>query len=319
MKGNSNNPHDHHHHHEEEEDDAAAYMTTEAGLVRAVIRSSISVYRSILFGSFPRRVPLKAVAKVTDSASQAWDAYAVLKDTHKEVATSETQQNKRHSRAGDAGAAVWRKAQILGQTLRGAAPQLLKSGFLGTAVFELYDTTKDRLDAALGIGEETDEAAGPMRSHLWLPVTAVVGGSLAGSAHGVLYVGWEHGRRLFFNSGHVVSNVWGGTAAAHALAHATLFGSFEVFKEGLLHATGARHEEPLGVAVVGLAGGLAGLCEETVSSLTPSWETERVSGLRTAIKRHGLPSFRALAPSFLPASLGFLAWEYGRKAGVGDD
>ena len=105
--------------------------------------------------------------------------------------------------------------------------------------------------------------------------------------------------------------------AAHALAHSSLFGSFEIFKEGFMHLTGARHEEPLGVAVVGLAGGLAGLCEEAVSHLTPHWEIEGVSSLKESIKRHGLPQVRVISSAALPTAVGFLAYEYGKSAVLG--
>lgn len=297
----------------EEDDDDDEGALTEAGLVRAAIRSSISIYRSVLFGSFPRRVPLKAVAKVTDQASTAWDAYSVLRGSHKEVVTDSKQQQQQQQKEGH-GAAAWRKAQVFGQTLRGAAPALIKSGFLGTAVFELYESTKDTLDEALGLDPyaEAEAATSTWKGTLLLPATAVVGGGLAGACHGVMYVGWEHGRRLV-SPQYAVGSVWGGTALAHSLAHASLFGSFEVMKDALLSLTGARHEEPLGVAMVGVAGGLAGLCEEAVSHLTPHWETEGVGSLQVAIKRHGLPQLRTISSAALPTALGFLAWEYGRS------
>ena len=155
----------------EDEDNNEEGTLTEAGLVRAAIRSSISIYRSILFGSFPRRVPLKAVAKVTDQASTAWDAYSVLRGSHKEVVTDSKQQQQQKEGHG---AAAWRKAQVVGQTLRGAAPALIKSGFLGTAVFELYETTKDTLDEALGLDPdaEAEAATSTWKGTLLLPATA---------------------------------------------------------------------------------------------------------------------------------------------------
>ena len=297
---------------EEEYDDDGAL--TEAGLVRAAIRSSISIYRSILFGSFPRRVPLRSVAKVTDQASTAWETYSLLRGSHKEVVTESKQQQQQQQQKEGHGGGAWRKAQVLGHTLRGALPPLIKSGFLGTAVFELYESTKDTLDDVLGLDpdEEAEAATSTWKGTMLLSSTAVVGGGLAGACHGVMYVGWEHGRR-FMDSRYAVTNVWGGTAFAHSLAHASLFGSFEVLKDALLFLTGARHEEPLGVAMVGLAGGLAGLCEEAVSHLTPHWEMEGVGSLKAAIRRHGMPQLRAISAGALPTSLGFLAWEYGRS------
>lgn len=295
---------------EEAYDDDGAL--TEAGLVRAAIRSSISIYRSILFGSFPRRVPLRSVAKVTDQASTAWETYSFLRGSHKEVVT-ESKQLQQKQKEGHGGA-VWRKAQVFGHTLRGALPPLIKSGFLGTAVFELYESTKDMMDDAIGFDPdgEAEAATSTWKGTIFLSSTAVVCGGLAGACHGVMYVGWEHGRQLM-DSRYAVTNVWGGTAFAHSLAHASLFGSFEVMKDALLFLTGARHEEPLGVAMVGLAGGLAGLCEEAVSHLTPHWEVEGVGSLKVAIRRHGMPQLRAISAGALPTSLGFLAWEYGRS------
>jgi len=297
-----------------ENDEGDDEGVTEAGLVRAAIRSSISIYRSILFGSFPRRVPLKAVAKMTDQASTAWDAYSVLRGSHKEVTTTDSKQQQQQQHKEGHGAAAWHKAQVFGQTLRGAAPALIKSGLLGTAVFELYESTKDTLDEALGLDPDAEAAAttNTWKGTLLLPATAVVGGGFAGACHGIMYVGWEHGRRLV-SSQYAVTNVWGGTAFAHSLAHASLFGSFEVMKDALLSLTGARHEEPLGVAMVGVAGGLAGLCEEAVSHLTPHWETEGVGSLTASIRRYGLPQLRTISSAALPTSLGFLAWEYGRS------
>lgn len=288
---------------------------TEAGVIRAAVRSSINIYRSILFGSFPRRVPLKTVSKITDQVSTAWDAYSVFKGSHKE-ATRDIEVQNRPQHKESLGTAGLHKAQLFGQTLRSAVPHMVKSGFLGTAVFEMYETSKDTLDNALGLDKDVDGEASfsTSRDVFSLSMTGITGlisGGLAGTCHGLLYVGWEHARRLI-NAQHVVANVWTGTALAHSLAHASLFGSFEVLKDALLAITHARHEEPLGVFVVGAAGGLAGLVEETVSHLTPHWEKEGVSSLRAAFKRNGLPRLRVISSAALPTSLGFLAWEYGR-------
>lgn len=305
---------------------------TEAGAVRALIRASGNVYRTLVFGSFPRRVPVKAIGPLTDRLATAYEAVSALRDAHQEQRQQLQQQRKENEQssqkatraaAGKGGGltggllksgGLWmQKAHLLGSTALHAAPGLIRSAALGTVVFELYEA-----------------AAAPLPHHpLLLPVTCTAAGAAAGACHGALYVVWEYGRvglarlRASFapprGAGGLapavaVEHRLGGTAAAHALAHGTLFGSFEVVKEGLFTATGAKHEEPLGVALVGFAGAVAGFCEESVSHFTQSMELEGVSSLRGALKRYGAPPVRVIArTAALPSAVGFLSFEYGRE------
>ena len=299
-------------------------QVTEAGAVRALIRAAGSVYRTVVFGSFPRRVPVKAIGPLTDRLATAYDAVSALREAHQEQRQQlqqqqENQQGQSAKAAGKGfltsglfkGGGAWlQKAHLFGSTALHAAPGLIRSAALGTAVFELYEA-----------------AATPPPNPWLLPVTCTAAGAAAGACHGALYVAWEYGRvalaRLRASLSlkapvmpvAAVEHVLGGTTAAHALAHGTLFGSFEVVKEALFALTGAKHEEPLGVVLVGTAGAVAGFCEEAVSHFTQSWEQEGVSSLRAAVKRHGAPPLRVIArTAALPSAVGFLSFEFGREA-----
>lgn len=326
---------------------------TEAGALRALIRATATLYRTVVFGSFPRRVPVKAIGPLTDRIATAYDAVTALREAHQERRQQQQQDGQNGKAAAAAGVAkgggaaaaagggggaatrslLGAKLHLFGTAALHAAPNLLRSAALGTAVFELYEEVRGQLD------DQLDASPLPVSSSseqpLLLPVICTAAGGAAGACHGTLYVGWEYGRvalarlRASMSSSPrspqvaaaAVEHVVGGTAAAHALAHATLFGAFEVVKEALFALTGARHEEPLGVALVGLAGATAGVCEEAASHFTASWEMEGVSSLRKALKRHGPPNFRSIGrTATLPSAIGFLAFEYGRIEGrFGDD
>lgn len=69
------------------------------------------------------------------------------------------------------------------------------------------------------------------------------------------------------------------------------------------------------MALVGIAGAVAGACEETISHFTQAMEQEGVSSLRGALKRYAPPPLRLIArTAALPSAVGFLSFEYGREA-----
>lgn len=311
---------------QEQEQEKEQQQVTEAGAVRALIRASGAAYRTIVFGSLPRRVPVKAIGPLTDRLATAYDAVAALQEAHKEQQQQQQQQGEcQQGKAAakgrglvfggllnKAGGAWLQNAHLFGATALSATPNVVRSAALGTAVFELYESASEAT---------TSLYPNPLLLH----VTCTAAGAAAGACHGALYVAWEYGRvaltrlwalpRAATTVGPAVVEKVGGTTAAHALAHATLFGSFEVCKEGLFAITGAKHEEPLGVALVGIAGAVAGFSEEAVSHFTQSWEQEGVSSLRGALKRHGAPPLRVIArTAALPSAVGFLSFEYGREA-----
>jgi hypothetical protein len=152
------------------------------------------------------------------------------------------------------------------------------------------------------------------------------------TGHGVLYTLWELG--LGRVKGVPMGLVPSGVVSAHTLSHATLFGSYETIKLGLMRAGGCDHTDPLGVAAVAAAGacagmvlwggdaahfcrvvmvvwgyGMAGAAEEAVSSFTVRWEQKGVVSVRQLMRLHGPPPLRNVLAAAPPAALGFLAFE----------
>lgn len=68
----------------------------------------------------------------------------------------------------------------------------------------------------------------------------------------------------------------------------------------------------LGVAIVGVAGGCAGIMEELSSHLLSTWEKEGVISLRKSILMNGIPRTAALMSSIFPSAIGMIAYEYGK-------
>jgi len=157
----------------------------------------------------------------------------------------------------------------------------------------------------------------------------VQAGFLAGTVHGVglvvldnLPTATRKGGRPSWSST-LPSFPWAvATTSHHALARATLFGSYETTKRLLLqqlhwwdpetHVFGAGY-----LVAFGIAGGWAGALQHVVSHCTEQLfgiESANGSGLQPVLFRNLVaPTWRSTWMAFPPSAIGFIAFEYGKQ------
>jgi len=199
---------------------------------------------------------------------------------------------------------------------------------LGLAVFEAYGAVVERFapPPSSSVGENGDDGKDRMQllqdpyarasvlTHIWA-------GALGGGAHGLAASVWD----AVAGRGNVAPTTTTTTARFllhHATAHATLFGTYEGSKRWLLASlSGLReHDETIRhlssveyLGVVAVAGGLSGQAQHLVSHY--SEQVILCKPERTASKRVILSPIllRPLVAAFLPSSIAFVAFEYGRS------
>ena len=176
----------------------------------------------------------------------------------------------------------------------------------------------------------------------------VTAGFLAGTAHAVVNYTMDGMMRMRTN---ILGGLVTGTVPAsspfvpymmhHAISHGILFGSYEGTKRMLIPflASGVggennHHRDNHGdddenvhysnLLAIGLAGGIAGTAQHIVSEYTETTFVASYTKICQAkgltfserlqlLPRASLPSVRALAMAFLPSSIGFVAFEYGKE------
>ena len=122
----------------------------------------------------------------------------------------------------------------------------------------------------------------------------------------------------------------------HAISHGVLFGSYEGTKRVLMSTFGSdgknRHTQTnydedthySDLLAIGLAGGIAGTLQHVVSEYTETtfvtsysqiWQAKGLtfSERLQLFPRASMPSARALGMAFVPSSIGFVAFEYGKE------
>jgi len=196
---------------------------------------------------------------------------------------------------------------------------LIKNTLLGLAVFESYGAVVEFLDARSLLLSST-EISDEHDPYARVSVPAhILAGSVGGSAQAFLSLAWK-GIAAAVSTAPSSSTLPGlRSVVYHATAHASLFGSYEGTKRAMLE-TFRRDDETKHhlssveyLGVVGIAGGLAGQVQHLVS-----YYTEHLLLLQknyyqqqsfTALAR---PTVRPLLVAFLPSSIAFIAFEYGR-------
>ena len=222
---------------------------------------------------------------------------------------------------------------------------LAKNTVLGMAVFATYEGVVEyELQSSSandrnGIIVSSDPfAAASLSRH-------VIAGFLAGTAHAGVNYTMDGMVRMRHN---MFGGVAKGTAPApspflpytmhHAISHGVLFGSYEGTKRVLVPFLGggigeknhhkANHDDDenmhySNLLAIGLAGGIAGTLQHVVSEYTETtfvssysqiWQKDWTFSERLQLlPRASLPSPRALAMAFIPSSIGFVAFEYGKE------
>lgn len=172
-------------------------------------------------------------------------------------------------------------------------------------MFETYGYTVKQL----ALPQPVDDQAGDEYARATVP-THFVAGALGGTVHGIIGTIWEIvvQERTFQTMPKMTFH--------HSLAHASLFGSYEVWKRLVLGTSGLDigselHQGTTYLGSVSIAGGLAGQVQHVVSHYSEQW-LRLEEGDSIALRR-GAPAMRQVWLAFPPSAVAFVAFEYGRR------
>lgn len=100
----------------------------------ALTRTFGTVYRMVVFGQMPRRIPVRSIGIVTDRIENMIESIHVLRHTHQQHHGNQSILSKDHHLVDEEKKAMknvkWR-AHLLARTISIAIPQMLNSAFLG--------------------------------------------------------------------------------------------------------------------------------------------------------------------------------------------
>lgn len=247
---------------------------------------------------------------------------------------------------------------------------LVKNTILGTAVFQMYEETIVYLDQCnfklrnpngrMSAMDNDDTKIADAYTRTMVS-QHFVAGLVAGSVHSMLHMSFQsveylqqhHHRRNLASTKTMYIPSFPSSLASwsmrltfhHAVAHATLFSTYEGTKRFLLGGVGRKNfivgkdildqkeenenENTLQyVLTIGLAGGIAGQMQHIVSHYTEAWLqvsendspwTHSGQKLRDILfsydwklwRKNG-PSLRSTLMAFPPSAIGFIAFEFGK-------
>jgi hypothetical protein len=165
-------------------------------------------------------------------------------------------------------------------------------------------------------------------------------GALGGGVHGIVGTLWDHVaatttkptttiKNDFSKQGRLVATLTTTLprmTCHHGMAHAALFGSYELVKRQLLHMTGLDstllHHGPAYLGSIVVAGGVAGQVQHVMSHYTEQWlrleegvvilEATTTTTAMSVLKFRP-PVMRSVVMAFPASAIGFVAFEYGRN------
>jgi len=203
------------------------------------------------------------------------------------------------------------------KVLMTAAPPLLRSVVLGTALFSVYDYSshlsgleKISNNPVPSVTDFSTKSSENSQNWIKLFFLSAGSGGLAGGVHGVLYYIW--GKFLPPKGNFSL----GGAVVSHGLVHCSLFMSYEMSKRFLMSFMNVDYTDYGGAVAVAAAGGISGILQEFVNYYTFPFEDRGINktSLRV-VKNLPNPSLRTfLSPGIiLPSMIGFLAYEYSKE------
>ena len=235
-----------------------------------------------------------------------------------------------------------------------ASPEILKSTFLGTALFSCYDYLFPVISKNL-----TTNAQDRYLQPSFIISSAVISGSISGMLHGSLVYGWDSffsfsssyyswirkhptlsmDKVLSLNS----SRSLAGIIISHAFVHSVLFGSYESgkyiintfisFSESLFQPSNNYkmnmskeniltdistdkyyYDIMKDVVIFGVSGALAGMSAEFVGYYTEPVERLGIQKGFPSIHSIKRPNIYMFFPFMLPSAVGFVAYELAKKS-----
>ena len=284
-------------------------------------------------GAGGRGVNVRRIARASDRASTGLDLVEAA-SSEEASAKSEVPRQDFSGRIKD----VMRRVPAFMTTLA-------KNTVLGMAVFATYESVVEYELPSSSVNDGNGNIISPDPFAAATLSRHITAGVLAGAAHAGVNYTMDGMVRMRHNS---FGGVAKGTAPApspflpytmhHAISHGVLFGSYEGTKRVLISFLGggigenthhkANHDDDenmhySNLLAIGLAGGIAGTLQHVVSEYTETtfvssysqiWQKDWTFSERLQLlPRASLPSPRALAMAFIPSSIGFVAFEYGKE------
>lgn len=315
-------------------------VPTPKGNVSAA-KSAPHANRSVTKAVTPRgagRVNARRIARASDRASTGLDLVEAASSEEGLIANkTETQKQgfvaraKENMRRVPAFMTTLAKNTVLGMAVFATYEGVVECEFPSSPSYSSPDDKND------DIASSDPFAAASLSRH-------TAAGFLAGTAHaGVSYTmdGVVRMRRTIFNGGTkgvVIAppSPFFLHAMHHSISHSVLFGSYEGLKRCLISSFGAGDDschrsdgdqvegDYTNLFAIGLAGGCAGTAQHVVSEYTETafvtsyakfWQNDLtlMKRLKLLSKIVPVPSLRALAMAFIPSSIGFVAFEYGKE------
>ena len=185
----------------------------------------------------------------------------------------------------------------------------MKNTLLGLVVFESYGAVLEYSASRSSLSEI--ESRDPYAA---APAGHAFAGAVGGGAHGLLVFMWE------WVAGTTSSSPSPGIARSmihHGMAHAVLFGAYEASKRSLLSLVGDETGHSIQrsrfdyLGVVAIAGGLAGQAQHWISHYSEHFLILNPSRTKS-LALPPRPTIRPMLMAFLPSSIAFVAFEYGR-------
>ena len=189
---------------------------------------------------------------------------------------------------------------------------LVKNTLLGLIVFESYGAVLEysvSRSSPSAIESRDPYAAAPAAGHAFA-------GAVGGGAHGLFLFIWESvaGASTPSPSPGIARSV-----LHHGTAHAVLFGVYEASKRSLLslvendtrHTGNIQRSSIDYLGVVAVAGGLAGQAQHWISHYSEHFLILNPSRTKS-LALPPRPTIRPMLMAFLPSSIAFVAFEYGR-------
>lgn len=290
------------HHVADSEEESAGVAGVARALVRGLTRNAQAAAKLVAradIGSLPRgKVPVHTMTRVTEKISDAMEVWYSFKEG-KESA------DKYH---GTSQGGRWNTIKRAAASVLHSLPPFIRSSVLGTVLFSAYEDVERKISMQLSERVPVEDMLKAQPQEVkYVLLQSLPAGLLAGGAHGFLYSAWgaaaERNIKLLLKP----------PLVSHALAHGSLFASYEVNKVLLMSKLSTHPTELAGAAVVAGAGGLAGSVQEAVTHYTTLYERKGLRAVRAAIRNNNLPNWRSVAIAAPGAAVGFLAWEYGRQ------
>ncbi|OQR97899.1 hypothetical protein ACHHYP_09678 [Achlya hypogyna] len=262
------------------------------GAMRSALRSLVMRIRlqNPIVGSFPRTVPVKAVASASDNLSFLMDVSGYVKEAKEQL------DQHRSPRAKVSSLTKW--------AVWTWVPNILRSSLLGSATWASYEMATTAL-----LPQE------PQHVIAYTFGVALVAGGVAGSLHGSLWSASEHliSRLKQTSYGYHLP----GVLLSHTTTHMAMFSAYEGTKATLLEfIVPVEHKEDRSEVVTGTcivaAAATSGLVGEVVTHYIAPFEQVRVKDALAEAAALARPSLRGMAPSAFSTMLGWLAYEFAK-------